>query len=42
MESRDKEIAKLREQIKALQDKNFKNQVELVEVRKELTEYIRL
>lgn len=41
-ESQKHEIKEAKEQIKLLQDKNFKNQIELVEVRKELTEYIRL
>lgn len=41
-ESYKKEIEESKREIKALQDKNFQNQIELVEVRKELTEYIRL
>lgn len=41
-ESQEKEIEESREQIKILQDKNFQNQIELVEVKKELTEYIRI
>lgn len=41
-ESQKREMEESREQIKILQDKNFQNQVELVEVKKELTEYIKL
>ncbi|HLR20941.1 MAG TPA: cell division protein ZapA [Tissierellaceae bacterium] len=36
------EIQDLKEEINRLQDKNFKDQVELVEVKKELAEYIRV
>lgn len=35
-------IKKSEETIKSLQDKNFKNQMEIVEIKKELKEYIKL
>ena len=40
--SKDEEIQNYKEQLQILQDKNFKNQIELIETKKELTEYIRL
>ncbi len=42
IQSRDTQILGLKEDMKELQDKNFKNQIELVEIKKELNEYIRL
>ncbi len=39
---KDEEIQNYKEQLKVLQDKNFKSQIELIETKKELTEYIRL
>lgn len=36
------DIGRSEENIKSLQDKNFKNQIEIVEIRKELKEYIEL
>ena len=39
---KDEEIQAYKEQIQILQDKNFQSQIELIETKKELTEYIRL
>lgn len=39
---REEEIAEYKKQIQLLQDKNFQSQIELIETKKELTEYIRL
>lgn len=39
---KDEEIQEYKEQIQILQDKNFQSQIELIETKKELTEYIRL
>lgn len=40
--SKDEEIQNYREQMQILQDKNFESQIELIETKKELTEYLRL
>lgn len=40
--SKEEEILDYKEQLQILQDKNFQNQIELIETKKELTEYIRL
>lgn len=41
-EEKDEEIQNYKDQLEVLQDKNFQNQIELIETKKELTEYIRL
>ncbi len=41
-EAKDEEIQNYKEQLQVLQDKNFQSQIELIETKKELTEYIRL
>mgnify|MGYP000873554668 FL=1 len=38
----NEQINNYKEQLRVLQDKNFKSQIELIETKKELTEYIRL
>ncbi len=40
--SQEEAIEEKDETIKALQDKNFKNQLEIVDIKKELSEYLRL
>lgn len=42
LEEKDRRIDDLEERIKGLQDKNFKNQLELIEIKKELADYLRL
>jgi cell division protein ZapA len=42
LEKKEKEIEELKKQNKNLHDKNFQNQLELVEVRKELSEILKL
>lgn len=42
LSNKEEEIDNYKELIKSLQDKNFQNQVDLVEARKELMEYINL
>lgn len=39
---KEEEIAEYKKQVQVLQDKNFQSQIELIETKKELTEYIRL
>ncbi|NLY44682.1 MAG: cell division protein ZapA [Tissierella sp.] len=40
--SKEDEIQDYKDQLQVLQDKNFQSQIELIETKKELTEYIRL
>lgn len=40
--SKDEEIQDYKDQLQLLQDKNFQSQIELIETKKELTEFIRL
>ena len=40
--AKEEEIQNYKEQLQVLQDKNFESQIELIETKKELTEYIRL
>lgn len=40
--TKDEEIQNYKDQLQVLQDKNFQSQIELIETKKELTEYIRL
>ena len=42
MEIKEEEIYQKDETVKNLQDKNFKNQLEIVDIKKELTEYLRI
>lgn len=42
LEKKNQEIEKLENEIKSLKDKNYENQLELVETKKELAEYLRL
>ncbi|OLS02828.1 cell division protein ZapA [Tissierella creatinophila] len=42
LETTKEEISQKDETIKTLQDKNFKNQLEIVDIKKELAEYLRI
>lgn len=42
LEEKDRKIEELEGRIKGLQDKNYENQLEIIEVKKELADYLRL
>lgn len=42
LQLKEKELEEAKKEVKELKDKNFQNQIELIEVKKELAEYIKI